>query len=215
MERGLFISIEGIDGSGKSSQINRLHDYIKSLSKYNDVLTTHEPWKNEKIKKILKEEKNVYSSAEKLVELFVKDRAEHCYHLIQPVLNKKGFVISDRYMLSTYAYQQAQGINFETILERHQLENIIIPDLTFLLDINAETAFERMKKRGTSLEKFEREKEFVQALICQYKNLAEMSKDKRMEKILGKIEIIDGGKSEEKVFEQIKKIFNPLYIIKS
>lgn len=214
MRRGLFVVIEGIDGSGKSSQINRFHDYIKSLSKYNDVLTTHEPWRNDELKKILKEEKDAYSSAEKLVELFVKDRKDHYLHLIRPTLNKGGFVISDRYLLSTYAYQQSQGVDFEIIMRAHKLENIVVPDLTLLLDIDLKTAHKRMKKRGGNPEKFEADKSFIKTLICQYRELARI-KDKKIEKCLGRIEVIDGRKSEEEVFEQIKKIFNPLYIIKS
>ncbi len=211
MKRGLFIVIEGPDGSGKSNQINRLHKYIKFLSKYNDVLTTHEPWKNEELKKILREEKDAYSSAEKSLELFIKDRKSHLCHLINPLLDVGGIIISDRYILSTYAYQQTQGVDFEKIWKKHQVENIMVPDLTFLLDINLETALERIRKRGEIPEKFEIDKEFIQRNIDKYRELAVMSKDKGIEKILGRIEIIDGRKYKKEVFEQIKKIFNSLY----
>lgn len=211
MKMGLFIVIEGPDGSGKTSQVNRLHNYIKFLSKYNDVLTTHEPWKNDELKRILKTEKDAYSSAEKLLDLFVgKDRKSHLCHLINPVLEEGVITISDRYLLSTYTYQQIQGVDFETIRKKHQMEGIIVPDITFLLDIDLETALERIKKRGLVAEKFEKEG-FLKKTIEKYREVAVMSKEKEMEKILGRIEIIDGRKTEEEVFGQIKEIFNPVY----
>lgn len=211
MKRGLFIVFEGIDGSGKSSQINRLHNYIKTLSKYNNILTTREPWRDEEIKKILKEEKDSYSSGEKIMSLFVKDRANHLSKLINPTLEQETIVISDRYLLSTYAYQQTQGVKFEKIKEQHQLEKIIIPDLTFLIDIDLKTAKERIKKRGESCEKFEINSRFIQENILQYEKLAQKSKEKGMEEILGKIEIINGRNSEEEVFEELKIPFDLIY----
>lgn len=205
MKRGLFIVFEGPDGSGKGSQMNKLHDYIKELSKYNDVLTTHEPWGNDEIKRILREEKDAYSSAEKVLELFVKDRKNHLENLIKPALEKGVFVICDRYALSTFAYQSAQGVDLECIKRKHEETNLIKPDITYLLSVGLKTALERIGKRGDPKEKFE-EEQFMQKVINNYSSLGHSLGEHNWSS-LGKIEMIDGEMSKEHVFEKIKKSF--------
>lgn len=206
MKPGLFIVLEGIDGSGKGVQMNRLHDYIKSLSKYNDVLTTHEPWGNDEIKRILREEKDAYSSAEKVLELFLKDRANHLEKLIKPALRNGVHVICDRYSLSTFAYQNAQGVAFDYIRKKHEEMGIINPDITYLLNISLKTSLDRVRKRGGSLEKFEKDKEFVQKVIENYLKLTEHPLNSETQRIFGAVKVINGEYPEEKVFEEIKRV---------
>ena len=205
MTNGSFIVLEGIDGSGTTTQINGLHDYIKSRDKYADVLTTHEPWKNEEIKKKLSRDKDAYSGGKEMTRLFVDDRHNHLNNLIVPNMNQGVIVLSDRYSLSTYAYQGTQGVSFNTIKELHDEQKIIVPDLTFFLDVNYEVAKERITKRGDSLEKFETNERFTKDLINKYRALSEM------EDIFGEVIKIDGNKSARQVKKDICEKFEEFY----
>ncbi|MEK6873569.1 MAG: dTMP kinase [Nanoarchaeota archaeon] len=206
MKRGRFIVLEGIDGSGTTTQTNLLHDYIKSLDKDNDVLTTHEPWRNEDIKRMLTEEKDAYSSAETLARLYVFNRSRHVEGLILPNLNGGVFVISDRYHLSTYGYQYTQGVDLKVLEDLHKEYMILNPDVTILLDVGLDVALERLRKRGAPLEKFERNPDFTRKLIDNYREIAQKAKIDGA--LIGRIEILDGNKGIEEVANSIKAIFD-------
>lgn len=209
MKKGLFIVLEGIDGSGTTTQINFLHDYFKSLSKYNDVLTTHEPWKSKEIKEMLEKDSDAYSNGEKMAELYVLDRKNHLENLINPVLKQGGIVLTDRYHLSTYGYQGTQGISFDKVKDLHEKHKIKNPDLTIFLDVDYETTKKRIKKRGESLEKFEKNENFTKALIKEYNSLFELtSKDQYL---LGPMSKINGNRPIEEVAENIKIECDGLY----
>lgn len=195
--RGLFIVLEGIDGSGTTTQLNKLHDYVRTKSKYIDVLTTHEPWDSEEIKRILAEEKDAYSSKEEMTRLYVLDRSKHVEAIIERNLERGCHIVSDRYSMSTFAYQGTQGVDIETIRKLHERYRIPVPDLTLLLDINFETAQKRIDFRGEERSKFERNEKFTRNLIEAYRSLA------TKEKTLGKIIIINGKNSIEQVTRDI------------
>ena len=204
-KKGLFIVLEGIDGSGTTTQIDFLHRHIKGLSKYLDVLTTHEPWKSDEIKMMLKNDKDAYSDGEKMTELYVKDREYHVRNLIIPNMQKEVIVLCDRYSLSTFSYQGVQGVDTEVIKEMHFQTGIIKPDLTFFLDVDYETARKRIEQRGEVLEKFEKNKAFTQDLIKRYRDLTQE------ENLFGRIARINGNNSREKVTEDIAKEFDLFY----
>ena len=200
---GLFIVLEGIDGSGTTTQTNFLHDYFKSLSKYNDVLTTHEPWKNKEIRAKLSKDNNAYSDGKKMMQLYVEDRKSHQEKLIKPILNIGGIVLCDRYHLSTYAYQKIQGISLKIINDAHKSNKINNPDLNIFLDVDFENARKRILKREDSLEKFERDEIFTRKLIKQYNHLYNLSKNDKS--LFGKIMKINGNPCEEEVYSCIKE----------
>lgn len=205
MKRGLFIAFEGIDGCGKSTQVTKLAKHILDLDKHNHVLITREPYKNRDIRKILQAESNPYSQAENLAELFVKDRKEHLNELILPTLNQGAYVITDRYSLSTLAYQQTQGVPLEKLISLHK--NVKIPDIVFLVDLPVKTALERMRKDSEREieQKFEKEVEFIQKLRQNYLDLLNLP-DYNIIKI-------DGTESIEEIFErQIKPSFDKFYL---
>lgn len=204
-KKGLFIVLEGIDGSGTTTQIDFLHRHIKDLSKYLDVLTTHEPWKSDEIKRMLRKDKDAYSDGKKMTELYIKDRECHVRNLIIPNIQKEVIVLCDRYSLSTFSYQGVQGVDFETIKKIHAHTGIIKPDLTFFLDVDYETARKRIEQRGEALEKFEKNEEFTRRLIERYRNLTQE------ENLLGKIVIINGNNSLEEVTENIAREFDVFY----
>ncbi len=203
MKKGLFITFEGIDGCGKTTQVRRLAKHILELNKYNHVLITREPYKNKNIRKILQEDSDPYSQAKKLAYLYTEDRKLHVKELIFDAIKKNLFVISDRYSFSTLAYQQTQRVPLAELLGMHK--GLPIPDIVFLIDIPAETAMDRMKKDHQRIKgkenKFETNLEFIKKLRENYLKLVELANHN--------VVIIDGTKSVEQIFEkQIKPAFN-------
>jgi dTMP kinase len=144
---GKFITLEGIDGSGKSTQLRMLAGELRLL-KF-DVLTTLEPGGTPLGRRLreafLETEEQVAPIAELL--LFAADRAQHVEFLIKPALAENRIVISDRYADATYAYQGAgRGFPAETI---NQVINIatdgLKPDLTIFFDLPIEKALARTR----------------------------------------------------------------------
>ncbi len=145
--RGCLIAFEGIDGSGKTEQCNRLST---NLQKENfSVLQTLEPTKTLAIGKLIKQvlyhELGVSDAA--LALLFAADRADHTISKILPALKRGAVIISDRSVFSSLAYQ---GKGMSTYFETKWLETInqyaCAPDLVFFLDIPAEKGLERLTK---------------------------------------------------------------------
>ena len=207
MKRGLFIVFEGIDGCGKSTQVWRLGKHLSNLSKYNHIVMTREPWKDTKIRKMLRESEDPYSNAVELAKMYVEDRKEHIKELIMPELMKGAHVISDRYSLSTLAYQQTQGIPLKKLVEMHR--GLPIPDIIFIVDIPAKVALERMQKDTTrdkkKEHKFEKDVKFIEKLRKIFLKLPEQLGNHN-------IFVIDGTKSVEDNFQnQIKPVFDKFY----
>lgn len=206
MKRGLFVVLEGIDGSGTTTQTTLLHEALKERNKYLDVLTTHEPWRSDEIKRLLKHDKDAYSNAERMAELYVEDRKQHQNRLILPALNQGVVIISDRHALSTYAYQGTQGVDPSVLRDLHLNAGIIDPDITFLLDVNYETARERISLRGESLEKFERDEDFIRSLISSYREFSQGSFEG-----VGPVSVVNGEADMDTVSADVFRSFSPLY----
>lgn len=143
MKQGVFISFEGIDGSGKSTQMKKAAEYLSSLG-YN-VLTTREPGGTElaeRIRKVLldaKMEGKITSKAELL--LYLASRQQHCTEIIEPFLQSGGVVLTDRFADSSTAYQGVgRGLGIELVEGLNELVIPRWPDLTILIDIPALTA---------------------------------------------------------------------------
>lgn len=201
---GMFITFEGVDGCGKSTQVKKFVDYLFGLDKHNTVILTREPYKEVSIRKILRESSNPLEDAERLANLFVNDRKQHCEELILPSLEKGLFVVSDRFKLSTIAYQSAQGLPIEKMIAMH--EGLPIPDITFIVDLPAELASQRMKKEaGRNEHKFEANVDFVRKIREMYLKAPSLLKNE-------KIIIIDGTRDVEGVFEQIKIAFEKEFL---
>lgn len=148
METGKFIVFEGIDGSGKGSQIIRFAKYLFELDKKTNILLTREPTLHSEpgilVRKLLKEGKDPKENGKLFTDLYVQDREYHLKNLIIPALEKGVTVISDRYILSTLAYQQAQGMSLDVLLEMNS--SFLSPDITFLLDVPEEVAYARINR---------------------------------------------------------------------
>ena len=154
MKKGLFITFEGIDGCGKTTQIELLKNSLEKQGE--NVLLTREPGAKglgEKLREILLNyEGDVSSNCESF--LFLADRAQHIDTIIKPAIDKGVIVICDRHTDSTVAYQgYGRGLDLKQI---HYLNNIatngIKPDLTFILDIDVETSLERIGKARDRME---------------------------------------------------------------
>jgi len=142
----LFISFEGIDKSGKTTQINLLAEFL--LDKGYQVVLTKEPGgtvPGEKIKKIILEDCQITPLTE--LFLYLADRSQHVEEVIKPALKKKKIVISDRFADASLAYQgYGRGISIDLIKElNHNATGGILPDITFLLDLAPEKALLRAK----------------------------------------------------------------------
>ncbi|MBI2655052.1 dTMP kinase [Candidatus Woesearchaeota archaeon] len=196
----MFIVVDGIDGSGKSEIVKMLHNYLFSKNKRYRILTTREPTHGRygnKIRKMLRLEKNPRSSREKIAELFIKDRQEHLKNIIGPFLKKSGnnelnIVICDRYYYSTIAFQGAQGLNIKTLIGKNK--GFKKPDIAFVLDSEPSIALKRIA--GREKEKFE-QLEFMKKIRENFLKLPKLLKDN--------IRIIDSDKSLNEVFNDVKK----------
>jgi dTMP kinase len=147
----MFISFEGIDFSGKSTQIELLKDYLEEHNKKVEIL--REPGGteiSEKVRKILLDNKNEKMFAEAELLLFSASRAQLVREKIRPYLEKGIYVISDRFHDSSTAYQgYGRGIAKEVVMKVHELAiGDTIPDLTFFIDIPVGIANERKKKKS-------------------------------------------------------------------
>jgi len=199
-KRGKFVAFDGMDGSGKGTQVKLLVEKLFDLDKRNHILLTREPYNSvyyDEIRELLRNGKKPKDNAEKMAELFVKDREFHC-GLIGKLLIDGVYVISDRYKYSTLAYQWAQGIDIYKLIKMHDEPEIIVPDLTIIIDLPAEVALERIAKDGIRTHKEVFEKlEFQKKLR---ENFLKLPKLLPQENIV----IVDGNKNEEEVFEEIK-----------
>ena len=154
-KKPLFVTFEGIEGSGKSYQCRKLH---KELRKKNlSVILTREPGGTksaEKIRKVILEDYFASDSKEKFSKytdtlLYLAARNEHVQNIIKPAIAKKKIVICDRFIDSTLAYQvYGKGVskNLVDFIHKYILGSIK-PDLTFVLKVNISKALLRLKKR--------------------------------------------------------------------
>jgi len=147
----LFISLEGPDGGGKSTQALRLVEHLRGLGL--DVLITREPGGTaigDQIRRVLTDLGNTPMHPRTELLLFSASRAQLCHEVIGPHLQAGGMVVSDRFFDSTYAYQ-GYGHRLDLEALRHITTFAtggLVPDLTLLLDLPAEEGLMRRKKHG-------------------------------------------------------------------
>ncbi|MDR2831389.1 MAG: dTMP kinase [Rickettsiales bacterium] len=145
----MFITFEGIDGSGKTTQSELLADHFKQIRGENNVVLTREPGGTdfaEKIRGVLLTN-NIDPISELL--LLVSMRYEHMRKLILPAFEEGKIVICDRFIDSTIAYQgYGFGVDLGLIRDLHRLVEIKCPDITFILDIDVEVGLSRAKNKN-------------------------------------------------------------------
>ncbi len=195
----MFISFEGIDFSGKSTQIELLKDYLVDHNKKVEIL--REPGGteiSEKVRRILLDNKNEKMFPEAELLLFSASRAQLLREKIQPYLEKGIYVISDRFHDSSTAYQgYGRGISLEVVKMVHQLAiGDTIPDLTFFIDIPVGIANERRKKKSkVKLDRIEvADIEFYNRVRSGYLEIARQEE---------RFKVIDGTQTIETIQNQI------------
>lgn len=152
MSQGLFIVIEGIDGTGKSTQSKRLAEWFRSRGR--EVVLSREPTDGPWGKKLRESATTGRLSAEEELECFLNDRREHVEMSIKPALAEDKVVILDRYYFSTMAYQGARGFDPLEIRARNEAF-APQPDLLLILDLSVESAHGRIGARGDTANEFE------------------------------------------------------------
>ncbi len=201
MRRGKFITIDGVEGAGKSTQIDFIYNLLKS--KGIKLILTREPGGTdlgEKIRELLlgNDIDSMHSDTELL--LMFADRNEHIQTKVIPALESGHWVLSDRFTDASYAYQGGgRGLDVKRIaeLEKWVLQGFV-PDLTFLLDVDIELGMRRIKSRGMK-DRIEQETmDFFARVRDSYIQRSQMFPER--------IKLIDATKSIENTSQQIKNI---------
>lgn len=198
MKPGLFITVEGTEGVGKTSNMNFIRETLEARGI--EVVCTREPGGTplaEELRELLlsKREEKVDETAE-LLMMFAA-RAQHLQSLIIPSLMRGAWVLCDRFTDATYAYQGAgRGLSMQTIA---QLESIVQgqlqPDATFILDVDVRLGLERASKRSEA-DRFESEHiEFFERIRACYLSRAEQQPKRYF--------VINAGQTLDKVQQDI------------
>lgn len=202
--RAKFITFEGIEGSGKSTQTKKLHEFF--LAKNIPAILTREPggtFASERIREILIDEK--IAKLEAKTELFLNfaARLEHVEKLIKPSLAQEKTVISDRFFDSTYAYQgSAFGLDEKLIDDVKKMTiGDFAPDITFLIDVPVEVAFARIQNRVDNNRYEKLGRDFHQKVRDGFLLLAKQNQ---------RIKLIDGAQNQQQIFDEITHLLTSI-----
>ena len=202
MQKGLFITFEGIDGCGKTTQLDLLVEYLKSKGK--EVLVTREPGAvglGEKLREILLNyDGEVSSNCEAF--LFLADRAQHIDMIVKPALDAGKIVLCDRHTDSTVAYQgYGRGVDLAQIKLLNEIATSgLKPDLTFVFNVDVQTAFNRVGKSQDRMESSGLE--FFEKTRNGYLEIGKQEPER--------VKVISSKDSIENIFEQVKNIVSKL-----
>jgi dTMP kinase len=208
-ERGLFISFEGSDGSGKSTQMRLLVERLKALGL--PVTENQEPGATQigrQIRRLLLDPAHEEMAPMTELLLMFASRAQAAAEIILPALDRGEIVVSDRFTDSTLAYQgEARGLGFETVLQAHRLAlGSLLPDLTLCISIAVEAGLARAHKRNTedeSEDRLDRQRlDFHHRVDAGYKKIAELEPRR--------FRLVDGAGSREEVAERVWAEVSPL-----
>ncbi len=198
----MFITFEGIEGSGKSTQLQRCADHFSAMGY--DLVVTKEPGGTQlgkMVREWLLNPGTTFQHAYTEVLLFIADRCEHVETVIKPALKKGQVVLCDRYIDSTLAYQFAGRQLDEGFI--HSLNNLVdlSADLTLLFDCDVSVGLSRAKARA-KLDRFEHEElAFHERIKAQYCKLAREQSNR--------IKVIDANAELDDVFQQVVAVISP------
>lgn len=197
MTKSFFITLDGIDGVGKSTQLERLQQYLSDDG--HDVLAVRDPGTTEigsKLRELLLDsDLEMHRRTEAM--LFMASRCEMVESIIRPALNQGRTVISDRFLLSTVVYQSIGGnVSAEQLWEMGRLANDgITPDLTILMDMPATEAMKRMDRPADRLE--QRGVDYMESVRQAFLEQLPHSSQETA--------VIDAGRSADEVADQIRR----------
>lgn len=203
-----FLTLEGIDGSGKDTQAALVRDALEARGI--KPVVTQEPFETTalgtRIRAMLYGEIKPPESNYEFQRLFVQNRREHIERVIRPALDRGEFVISVRYWLSTIAYGMSTGSSAKAYLDLHREEigdEMEVPHLTVVIDITADEAVARLAKAGRTFDHFAKRDRLERIRECY---LAIVHKEWNSE--MGAIDIVNGmndaGKVTQDIMERIQ-----------
>ena len=211
-KKSLFVTFEGIEGSGKTYQSKKLFKKIKSVGL--PVIYTREPGGSkvaEKIREIILEDYFHLDSKEKFNKytdtlLYLAARNEHIEKKLKPAIFKKQVIVCDRFIDSTLAYQvYGKGVNKSLVDSVHKyILRSIKPDLTFILKANISKAMQRLKKRKKKNRYDKFSKNFYDRVQKAFLKIAK--KDKKKYIIIDNS--LDTPETEKIIFKKFIKVFN-------
>ncbi|MCK4352552.1 dTMP kinase [candidate division WOR-3 bacterium] len=200
--KGLFITFEGIEGSGKSTQAERLYKWLTSQGY--DCIFTKEPGGTDiskKISNILLDEKNDKLSKFTEFFLYLADRAQNVAEIIKPALLKHKIVIADRFSDATLAYQGGgRGIPVKLIKDMNAIATQgLIPDITILIDLPPEQGLSRIKRK----DRIELEsRDFHYRVRAKYLEIVRANPER--------VKMLDGALKPDKLEIRVKELVKPL-----
>ncbi len=205
MQRGKFLTIEGTEGVGKSTNLAFVRDWL--VARGLEVVVTREPGGTplaEEVRGLLlsKRDESVDETAELL--LVFAARAQHLAQVIKPALARGAWVLSDRFTDATYAYQGGgRGLSKSVIEQLEQLvQGNLRPDLTLILDIDVELGLNRARQRG-ELDRFESETiGFFERVRAAYRQRAQVAPERYA--------VVDAGKTLPEVQAEIDRVLAAL-----
>ena len=207
---GTFITFEGIDGSGKSTQLRLLANYLRSRNC--EVILTREPGGTPVGNRLRAALLDAHEEVDPLTELlvFAADRAQHVRRVLRPAIETGQLIFSDRYADATAAYQGAgRGFSPELISEIIALATEgLKPDLTVLFDLTVEESNSRTRRRGDGKQKGDRldseSADFHARVRKEYLRLAEAEPER--------IKVIHTTQAVEQTHEQVKQVIVPFLV---
>lgn len=203
--KGLFISFEGNDGSGKSSALEAVLKELKA--KGLDVIYTREPGGSyiaEKIRTLILDKDNIGMDDKTEALLYAASRREHITKTILPAVNEGKIVLCDRFVDSSMAYQgYARELGIDNVLNVNLFATEgIFPDLTILVCVHPEIGMQRIKKDERDMDRLEIEKMDFHNKV--YEGYIEVAK-----KYPERIVLIDGEKTKEEVLQEVRDVLYP------
>lgn len=198
MRKGLFITVEGTDGSGKTTQIKLMEEYIRN--KGYEVVLTREPGGtriSEAIRDLILNPSNTDIVPLTEMILYAASRAQHVCEVIKPAVNEGKVVICDRFVDSSYAYQGCgRGVDLKLVADVNRVAiDGMVPDITFFLDIDPKVALQR-RINSTGADRIEQEKmDFHMRVYEAYKRMALLYSDR--------IKTINATQTIEEISSQI------------
>jgi dTMP kinase len=203
---GKFISIEGVEGAGKSTQVDFIQKYLSAQNK--TVIVTREPGGtqiSENIRALLLAPTHPPMAVETELLLMFAARAEHIKQVIEPALARGDWVLCDRFVDATFAYQGGgRGVTQQRIqiLADWTLQGLM-PELTLLFDLPVEIGLERVVQRNEATDRFEQEKViFFEKIRESYLHCAIAEPDR--------IKVVDSSLSIDNIQQQLIKLLSPL-----
>ena len=202
---GLFISMEGPDGSGKTMQMDMLEQDLRQRGL--DVLRSREPGGtaiSEKIRDMLLDPANTEMSSRTEALLYAASRAQHVEQVLKPALDGGKIVLCDRYVDSSLVYQGiGRGLGIPAIEEINAFATGgLQPDVTIVLQIDFEEGLRRKGRQNGSLDRMEAQKEdFLRRIHDGFTHLMDLDPDR--------VFLIDGANPPDEVFREIQNVLKP------